>query len=87
MHHHRIKAFVHIKGDKSVGIPDVVYIVELDKALLYTVESRELTREVFKQCYSSLEENNSHLIVLFEDECIDCGRVECNGECEEFRYK
>ena len=81
MHLKTIKIFVHIPGDQSVGIRPVVYCAECDKALLYTVDQRELTREVFRQCYSSLEENNPHVVVLFEDECVDCGRVGCDGEC------
>ena len=81
MHKKTIHVFIHVPGDKSLGIRPVVYLAECDKALLYTVEQRELTREVFRQCYSSLEEGNPHVVVLFEDECQDCGRIECKGEC------
>ena len=81
MHLKTIKIFIHVDGEKSLGIRPVVYCAECDKSLLYTVDQRELTREVFKQAYSSLEEGNHGLVVLFEDECVDCGRVGCDGEC------
>ena len=81
MHQHTIKIFVHIPGDMSVGIRPVVYCAECDKASLYTYDSRETTREVFRQAYASLEEDNPRVWIQFEDECPDCLRVGCMGEC------
>lgn len=77
-----MKAHIFVSGDWSVGIPDWGYEVEIPQLSDYDKETREWLRKELEKLYCQLEDTN-RLYVYFDDECVDCGQINCKGECLE----
>lgn len=76
-----MKAYVFIQGDWSVGIPDWGYTVEVPDLKDFSGnETRKFIREALRELYVEIE-GHKYVSVIFEDECWDCGRIGCKGEC------
>jgi hypothetical protein len=81
-----MKVFFRGTGDESVGIHATTGTLEIDGYTTeefiksFSDEEREFFREDFKRFLEGrLDE--SPVSIHFDDECPDCGKVECDRKC------
>ncbi|MCF7634872.1 MAG: hypothetical protein LLF82_000338 [Dehalococcoides mccartyi] len=77
---YKIKAFITIHGDPSVGIFDSMDEAEINNSQweLYP-EEREEVREILKQAWFDIYD--CPISVCFDDECNICGHVKTECKC------
>ena len=70
-------------GDTSVGICGTADLVTHENLTLKEIEETEGREEFRKALYEFWVDryDNGKMIIVFEDECVDCGRVGCVGSC------
>ena len=74
-----MKANIYFAGEPSVGIFSYSYDVEIPDLTEYDNETRKWLRDQLQALYTELEDHDC--TVTFDDECFDCGKQGCNGEC------
>lgn len=80
-----LKAFIGNDGDPSVGIDPwetsiVLNDVPSEFFKLRSVERTQLRQEL-KNAFKDIYGEDAVEYVRFEDECFDCGKPSCSGEC------
>ena len=83
----KVTATVFVPGDPSVGIFDGEVSLDFGTWISYdaffAVHSREDFRKGLKEWADTYMEECGPCYVLFGDECNDCGRTTCPGNCVE----